>query len=88
MNKIFDYMLSGKPIICGINSKNNPIDLANCGIIVSADDCISAAQAVDKIKNMPINERENMGKNGFNYVCENHDYKKLSLKYIKELGKI
>jgi glycosyltransferase involved in cell wall biosynthesis len=80
-NKIFDYMLSGKPIIHSSNASNDPIKEANCGISIPAEDAVAIAQAVVVLKNTNPEERSLFGQNGLDYVRKYHDYSKLTLKY-------
>lgn len=80
-NKIFDYMLSGKPIIHSSDASNDPIKEARCGISVASEDSNKIAHAILSLKNKTLQERIELGKNGSEYVRKNHDYKQLALKY-------
>ena len=84
-NKIFDYMYSGKTIIQSIDTKNDPISLANCGINVEPENPVAIADAVLKFYNMKPEERKKIGDNGRRYVLENHTYDKLAFKLYKIL---
>ena len=81
-NKLFDYMFSGKPIIYAIDSgENNIVDLARCGISVEAENPQAIADAIVRLYSISQEEREQMGKNGKEYVLENFTYEKLAQKY-------
>jgi glycosyltransferase involved in cell wall biosynthesis len=83
-NKIFDYMYIGKPIIHSINTKNDIVTMANCGLSVEAENPKEIAKGVLKLYNMPKEERIKLGENGKKFVLENFTYEKLAKKY-KEL---
>ncbi|MBN2238098.1 MAG: glycosyltransferase family 4 protein [Bacteroidales bacterium] len=80
-NKIFDYMLSGKPIIHSSNASNDPIKEANCGISIPAEDKDAIVHAILEMKSKSKNEIEIMSKNGIAYVKNKHDYSQLAMKY-------
>lgn len=82
-NKIFDYMLSKKPIIHSCNAYNDPILEANCGLSIEPENTDEIVKSIFKIYNMSLVERNKMGKNGLEYVLKNHDYKILARKYKK-----
>lgn len=86
-NKIFDYMMAGKPIIQSINAGNDPITEAKCGISISDGNAKKIAAAILNIKNMSKEERKKLGKNGQVFVKKNHSYTALSQNFIKALEK-
>jgi glycosyltransferase involved in cell wall biosynthesis len=79
-NKLFDYMISAKPVIFAINSSNNPIAEAGCGIIVSPENSESMKEAVMKLCDLTEHEREEMGRKGYTYVMRYHSIPKLAMK--------
>ena len=80
-NKIFDYMLSGKPIIHGSNASNDPIKDAQCGISIPAEDVNALVEAILELKNKPQKEQKRIGDKGIKYVYTNHNYSQLAKKY-------
>ncbi len=88
-NKIFDYMLSSKPVVHSINSFNDPIAESGCGISVPAEDTIAISEAIKKMSLMNETERSIMGARGKAFVLKNHSYSNLAKKYLElidELG--
>ena len=79
--KLFDYMLSGKPILHSLNSAHLPVDEAECGITVPANDIDAIEKAIAELYKMDQDERVNLGKNGLNFVRNNHSYASLAKKY-------
>lgn len=82
-NKIFDYMLAGKPIVHAINMADDPVQLAQCGLTVSAENPEALAKGLLDISLLPPNVLTMMGLNGQAYVKANHDYKKLAKCYAE-----
>ncbi|BCD67955.1 glycosyltransferase family 4 protein [Nitratiruptor sp. YY09-18] len=87
-NKIFDYMYAGKPIIHSINTKNDIVSIAKCGISVEAENPKAIADAILKLYKMSPDERKKIGENGKKYVIENHSYENIAKKYIKYLKEL
>ena len=82
-NKLFDYMMAGKPIIHSITAGNDLVAEANCGISVPAEDEDAIAKAILRMKSLSKDEKEVLGLNGKKYVMEHHDYKILAGKFLK-----
>jgi glycosyltransferase involved in cell wall biosynthesis len=80
LNKLPEYMMSGKPIIYSIDSPFKPVIAANCGMHVPAEDSESIEKSILKLKLMRICERKELGENGRQYALENYNYKNLSKK--------
>lgn len=81
MNKIFDYMLSKRPIIYGIESSNDIVSEANCGITIKAESPTEIAYAAKELSEFDKEILYDMGENGYQYVFKNHDYEKLAKRY-------
>lgn len=81
-NKIFEYMLSKRPIIHSINAFNDPVKEANAGITVQAEDVDAIAQAILQMYTVGEAQRKEWGINGYEYVKNNHTYLQLAKKYI------
>jgi glycosyltransferase involved in cell wall biosynthesis len=87
-NKIFDYMYAGRPIIQAIESGNDLITDARCGLTVQPENPEVLADAILRIYKMPQEERGILGKNGKDYVLKNHTYDVLAGKFLEVLGNI
>jgi len=84
-NKIFDYMMAGKPVIQAIEACNNPVAEAGCGISIPADNPIAIAEAIRRLCAAPAEELAAMGKAGRSYVMAYHDYRKLAEHFLEGL---
>jgi glycosyltransferase involved in cell wall biosynthesis len=82
-NKLFDYMMAGRPIIQAVEAGNDPVSESECGISVPPEDPIVIAKAIKKLYFMSAVEREEMGMKGREYVIKNHDYKVLAKKFLE-----
>lgn len=81
-NKLTDYMLSSKPIIQAVDEQNSMVERVGCGICVEAENSEKVAEAILKLANMTVEEREIIGKKGHDYVVENLEWGKLSKDFI------
>ena len=84
-NKMFDYMMAAKPIIQAIEAGNNLVKEADCGVYAEPENVEAIAQAVLKLKAASSEEREKLGKNGYEYVLKYHSYDVLTERYLNIL---
>jgi len=85
-NKLFDYTMTGKPIIHAIEAGNDLVRESGCGISVPPEDSVAIADAIKKLIEMSPSEREEMGKRGREYVINNHDYKILAKRFLDAIN--
>lgn len=74
--KLFDYLASGKPIICNAKFGYNLITRYNCGIVTRDQTSTSFADAVENICDLSEEKLEELGKNA-RQVAEMYDQPKL-----------
>ncbi|WP_312643058.1 glycosyltransferase family 4 protein [Hydrogenoanaerobacterium sp.] len=82
MNKLYDYMYSGRPIVCAMNVPENPVEAARCGIIVPENTGEQIAKAIGTMKQMSEPERAAMGERGRDYVMKNNLYSVLAKRFL------
>lgn len=82
-NKLFEYLLSRKPIVHSTNAANDPVKEAGAGISVDAEDPSAIAHAISKLADCSEGERQKMGESGMQYVKDHHLYDKLAQQYIE-----
>jgi glycosyltransferase involved in cell wall biosynthesis len=85
LNKLFDYMASGRIIIFAGNSKNNPIKDANAGYSISPDNVDLLEKTILEIYNLPNEDRIVIGQNIRKYAEENYSIEILVNKFEKLL---
>jgi len=86
-NKIFDYMMAGKPIIQAIEAGNNPVVEAGCGISIEPETPKEINIALNTLCNLTESQRLKFGENGRNYVLQHHDYSVLAKKFLDIMQK-
>lgn len=84
-NKLFDYMMSAKPIIYAIDSGNNPINDSGCGLTVTPENPQAIANAILNLYHLPLEKRKDMGKKGKIYVEKYHNYENLAQEFLEGL---
>jgi glycosyltransferase involved in cell wall biosynthesis len=78
-NKLFDYLVSGKPIIYGIDSPGySPISDFDAGLSVLPEDAPALAAAILALYATSEKERLRMGENGRRAAFEHHEYAMLA----------
>ncbi|MDQ5920418.1 MAG: hypothetical protein QG673_474 [Pseudomonadota bacterium] len=85
-NKLFDYMLSAKPIIHSVTAGNDLVRDAHCGVSVPAEDVAAITHAIETLSKQSAEELNWLGNNGYNYVIKQHDYLLLARKFLTECG--
>ncbi|MBN2463920.1 MAG: glycosyltransferase family 4 protein [Dehalococcoidia bacterium] len=86
--KIFDYMMSARPVIWAVDAINNPVAEANCGITVTPEDAQALSEAIIHIYQLSPREREEMGKRGHEYVMRHHSVPVLARKLLEVIGNV
>lgn len=79
-NKLFEYFASSRPILFYGNTVSDYVARSNSGISVPAGEILKLRDACLKLYNMSAEEREELGRNGRNYVEENFDWRVLANK--------
>ena len=81
-NKVFDYMMSSKPIIQAIEAGNDLVKDSGAGLSVPPRKPESLAQAFVEMFELSEKERVILGGLGRNYVIKHHDYVQLASNFI------
>ena len=81
MNKIFDSMMAGKPMVCAIKTPDTLIPENNCGIMVDPDDPKKVSAAILEMANMSPETLAKMGENGRKAAAEKYNYTALARQF-------
>ncbi|CAO3429101.1 glycosyltransferase family 4 protein [Azospirillum doebereinerae] len=85
-NKMFDYMLAGRPIVQSCDASNDLVAEAQCGITVAPEDPAAYAEACLHLSRLAPSERARLGENGRRFVRQHHDYRLLASRFMDALG--
>lgn len=83
MNKLYDSMMAGKPILYAVNAPNNYIRDYNCGITVDTESTEALIDGIKQMISFSDEQMEIMGKNGKNAVLNYFTTRKLALEFEK-----
>ncbi|NQW91482.1 glycosyltransferase family 4 protein [Curtobacterium sp. VKM Ac-2861] len=78
MNKQYEYMLLGRPLLVGAPVTLEPVAASGSGIHVRPDDPEAIAEGIETLAAMPADERAAMGARGRDHVIREHDYRRLA----------
>lgn len=85
INKLFDYMMAGKPVLFGADATSTTVSDSRAGLVVPAEDVDAVHQAIMKFVAMSAAERESMGERGRDVVLSNFEYQGLALRFLQEV---
>ncbi len=82
LNKVIDYMLSGKPIVASYTGYPSMINEADCGTYVPAGDVAALCAEVLRYSLLPESERNAMGARGREWILAHRSYEELAREYL------
>lgn len=85
-NKLFDYMMSGKPVVQAAEAANDMVTDSGCGITLPPGDPGALAAAIRQLMALSETERAEMGRRGQAYVASRHAYPVLAEQFLQVLG--
>lgn len=88
MNKIYDALAAGRPILYACDTVNNPIEDAKAGITAPPDDPQKVADAIKTLLALSEEEKTKMGRRGREYVEKYHSIPVLVDKLEKVLNSV
>jgi glycosyltransferase involved in cell wall biosynthesis len=85
LNKVIDYMLSGKPVLASYTGFPSMINESGCGTFVPCGDVYDLSREILRYAAMPISEREAIGSTGRRWLLNNRSYSILAKHYLRIL---
>jgi glycosyltransferase involved in cell wall biosynthesis len=82
LNKVIDYMLSGKPVVASYTGYPSMINEAQCGTYVPAGDVEALRVELLRYASMDALEREAIGDRGREWVLRYRSYQTLAQNYL------
>jgi len=83
LNKIIDYMLSGKPVIASFTGFPSMINEAGCGSFVPAGDVGALRAEIERFADMSAVERSHIGVSGREWLLKNRRFETLARDYLR-----
>lgn len=85
-NKVQAYLAAGRPIIACLNGEGaHLVEEAGAGLATPAEDARALADTILRMYRLPINERDEMGKNGRRYYQQHFSHEDLVDELIDHL---
>lgn len=82
-NKLMDYMMAAKPIICAIKAGNDPVVDNQCGVTVEPANPQAILNGIEYLANLPKSERDKMGQKGRDFILKNQTYTVLAERFLE-----
>jgi glycosyltransferase involved in cell wall biosynthesis len=86
MNKLYDGMLCGRPILANYTSANDPVTEAACGIATPAGDVAAIVAAIRRLSSMSSEALDAMGSRGRRFVSSRHDHRVLAERMLESIA--
>ena len=81
MNKIFDSMMAGKPMVCAIQTPDTLIPENKCGVMVDPGDLQNVVNALEEMAKTTPEALAEMGENGRKAAVEKYNYTALARQF-------
>jgi glycosyltransferase involved in cell wall biosynthesis len=81
LNKLIDYMLSGKPVLASYSGFPSMINEADCGEFLPAQNVAALVAEVRRYAAMCPEERAQIGQRGRDWILENRSFRSLAEAY-------
>ena len=82
MNKMYDSMMAGKPMVCAVNTPDSAVERYQCGILISTVNAAQIAKAIEELEQMSNEERRAIGERGKQAVLKYFTYDILARKFL------
>ena len=86
LNKVLDYMLSGRPIIASYSGFPSMVNEAQCGSFVAACNVPALSSIIDYYSNMPTDTLDEIGARGREWILKHRKYSVLAEDYLHIMG--
>jgi glycosyltransferase involved in cell wall biosynthesis len=84
-NKLFEYMLAGRPVLQSSEASNDPVTEANCGWTIPPEDAAAFVRGIRRIQSLPIEHLHDLGENGRRFARQKHDCRVLARYFLKAI---
>jgi glycosyltransferase involved in cell wall biosynthesis len=87
-NKLFDYLASGRPVVCASALPDNPVRASGGGICVRPEAPEAIADALAELADLGPAGRAEIGARGRNWVYRHHDMTVLAEQFLQALDSV
>ncbi|MFC3109923.1 glycosyltransferase family 4 protein [Undibacterium arcticum] len=85
-NKLMDYMMAGRPVLMAIESGNDPVREANCGLTIQPEDPQAMVDGIRTLLTLSEKERRALAQRGRTFMLQNHTYPVLGQQFLIACG--
>ena len=85
LNKMYDSMMAGIPIICAFDAPDTLVKIYECGYQCDPSDVSEVVKSIEKLKGLSVERQRQLGINGRNAVINNFTYNKLADLFINSV---
>jgi glycosyltransferase involved in cell wall biosynthesis len=82
MNKLFDYLAAGLPVVLSADMPGSIVELSGAGVLVPPDDPAALAAGIERLLHRTAAERQEMGLRGRAYLEAHHDLRRVADQYL------
>ena len=87
LNKVIDYMLSGKPIVASYSGYKSMINEAESGTFIPPGDVDALRHEIERYFGMTADGRKEIGARGKRWLIANRQYKTLAHDYLEIMAR-
>lgn len=85
LNKMYDSMMAGIPIVCAFDAPPTPVSIYHCGVECDPSKPEEVISAIDQIKKLSPDERKKMEEDGIKAILDHFTYRKQAEKFIESI---
>lgn len=82
LNKLVDYLMAARPVLCVMSAGNDPVTEVSCGITVAPGHPEAIVQALRTLADLSATERSAMGSRGRSHVLASQTYPILARQFL------
>lgn len=88
LNKVIDYMYSGKPVLASFTGYPSMINEADCGTFVPAEDVAALRAEIDRYVRMSAEDRARIGARGREWLLKHRGFETLARDYMSHIQRL
>jgi glycosyltransferase involved in cell wall biosynthesis len=82
MNKLFDYLAAGLPVVLSADAPGSIVEASGAGVIVPPESPQRLAAGIEQIVRLTASERREIGRRGLAFLEEHHDLRRVADEYL------